>query len=47
MEVYESPTVVSFGELDFEPTDLVVCSTLVSCSGQTGYCTSSVWLEDT
>lgn len=42
-EKYEAPEVVTFGELDFEPTQGTVhCSTLVNCSGQTGHCTSVV-----
>ena len=44
-EAYESPVVVSFGELDFEPADLIVCSTLVSCSHEVGNCTSVVTVE--
>jgi hypothetical protein len=45
-EAYESPVVVSFGELDFEPADLIVCSTLVSCTGEVGSCTSIVTIDN-
>lgn len=45
-ETYESPVVVSLGELDFEPADIIVCSTLVSCSGEVGSCTSYVSIID-
>ena len=44
-EAYESPAVVSFGELDFEPADMIYCSTLVSCTAEVGHCTSVVTIE--
>ena len=44
-EAYESPVVVSFGELDFEPADMIYCSTLVSCTGETGHCVSVVTID--
>lgn len=43
--MYESPVVVSFGELDFEPADIIVCSTLVNCTGESGSCVSVVTIE--
>jgi hypothetical protein len=44
---YEAPEVVTFGELDFEPTADVFCSTLVTCSGQHGNCVSTVTIGNT
>lgn len=41
-ETYESPVVVTFGELDFEPAGNVICSTLVTCSAQQGHCVTTV-----
>ena len=43
---YEAPEVITFGELDFEPTGQVFCSTLVTCSGHEGNCTSVVSIQD-
>lgn len=44
MQKYEAPEVVTFGELEFEPTTDVFCSTLVTCSGHTGNCVTTVTL---
>lgn len=45
MEKYEAPEVMTFGELEFEPTGVVFCSTVVSCSGHVGHCTVTVTLD--
>ena len=45
MEKYEAPEVMTFGELEFEPTAVVHCTTLVTCSGHTGNCSTTVTLD--
>jgi len=37
IEVYESPEIVTFGQLDFEPM-VDGCSTSVTCDGAAGGC---------
>ncbi len=46
MEKYEAPEVVTFGELGFEPTGEVFCSTLVTCSDHVGQCSTTVSIQN-
>jgi hypothetical protein len=41
-EAYESPVVLTYGELEFEPANNGGCCTLVVCLASIGNCSSSV-----
>lgn len=41
VEEYEAPVVVTFGEIDFEPME-IICTTTVTCTGDIGSCSVSV-----
>lgn len=37
MEKYEAPEVITFGELDFEPTSRWDCTSMVTCAYEIGH----------